>query len=93
MVKNLVQDHAKLMKDFYASNQRIENLQKQLDIAREALKFYGSAKNWTYNADEINTNGICVKKNLIENDSYEYKSENYVLGKRAKQALEQIGGE
>jgi len=72
--------------------QMIDNLERKLEVAVEALEFYGDNGNWSTNlhySRDLNTIG--------RDDTSEFKARTGVIwksgGKRARQALKEIKGE
>ena len=70
----------------------IESLHVKLETAREALDFYAYKRNW-FNKLGIIVEGAYMRFDAISDDSDEYDSKQRTsyAGRRARQALKEIG--
>lgn len=64
---------------------KIEKLQEQNKILKEALEYYASVKNWKYSTDS----GL-DRSEFNDNDDEFIVGEGHVYGKRAREALERV---
>lgn len=71
-----------------------ERLQKQLDIARTALEFYANYESWKTNSGRIYSlaeNGNYLSINFIDSERQRPELNHTVGGKRAREAIKQMG--
>lgn len=69
-------------------NKKIKELEEKLNVAREALEFYGDGGNW-FGVEDYN--GDYVSGKINERDIVYDSTFNGQGGKRAIEALEKIG--